>query len=368
MTYAWQLEQWPEFTYTDVDSTEILVKHGEKTGYLEGLMKGLKEELRLETLIELYVQESLKTSEIEGEYLNRADVYSSIKKNLGLIPPKSKVTDKRAQGIADLIQILHKTYMEPLSEEVLFKWHKTLMLGNTRINTGKWRFHNEPMQVVSGSIGKEIVHYEAPPSNQVPQEMQQFINWFNATAPGNKSAIKNPIIRSAIAHLYFETIHPFEDGNGRIGRFISEKALSQGQGAPVIMSLSNIIEQNKKEYYNTLKKAQRTLDWSSWINYFAEVVIAAQNDAAKQIEFTLKKALFFEAFSLKLNGRQQKVLNKMFDTGYKGFEGGMNAKKYMSITKTSKATATRDLQQLFELGALTRTGAGRSVHYDLGLK
>ncbi len=368
MTYAWQLDEWPEFTYLVEDSNEILLRHSEKTGYIEGLLKGLGEDLRLETLIRFYVQESLKTSEIEGEYLNRSDVYSSIKKNLGLIPPKSKVTDKRAKGIADLIQILHKTYNEPLSEQILFHWHRTLMFGNSRINIGQWRFHDDPMQVVSGSIGKEIVHYEAPPSKMVPQEMRKFIKWFNDTAPGNKSTISNPIVRSALAHLYFETIHPFEDGNGRIGRFISEKALSQGQGAPVILSLSNIIEPNKKKYYEELKKAQRTLNWSSWIKFFSDVVFEAQNDTVNQIEFTLKKIQFFEKYSSKLKDRQQKVLNKMFDAGYKGFEGGMNAKKYMSITSTSKATATRDLQQLFDLGVLKRAGAGRSVHYHLVLK
>lgn len=365
MKYSWQLDNWPNFTYSIENSSKLLLEYGEKTGYLEGLLKGLGEDLRVETIIELFVQESLKTSEIEGEYLNREDVYSSIKKNLGLTPPKSKVSDKRAKGIAELILIIHKTYNKPLSIEALFHWHRILMQGNTKIKIGQWRSHDEPMQVVSGRIGKEIVHYEAPPSKMVPNEVKKFISWFNTTAPGKKSAIENPVIRSAIAHIYFETIHPFEDGNGRIGRFISEKALSQGLGVPVIISLSNIIEQNQKEYYDALKKAQRTLDWSSWIKYFSKVVLDAQVDAGKQIEFTLKKARFFEEHSGKINKRQLKVINKMFDAGYKGFEGGINAKKYMSITRTSKATATRDLQNLFELGVLNRAGAGRSVHYHL---
>ena len=367
MKYAWQLDNWPNFTYSLNESSTLLLKYGEKTGYIQGLLKGLDEELRLETIITFLVQESLKTSEIEGEYLSRADLYSSIKKNLGLKPSKHKVTDKRVKGIADLVHILQKTYDEPLSVDMLFGWHSTLMQDVTNINIGKWRTHNEPMQVISGSIGKEKVHYEAPPSKDVPKEMKRFVQWFNSTAKAGKSPIENPVVRSALAHLYFETIHPFEDGNGRIGRFLSEKALSQGHGAPVVISLSGVIEKNKKNYYEALKKAQRTLDWSSWVKYFSTVVLAAQHDAEKQVEFTLSKARFFELHSDHLNKRQVKALNKMFDAGHEGFEGGMNAKKYIAITRASKATATRDLQHLFELGALSRAGAGRSVHYQLQL-
>jgi Fic family protein len=170
-----------------------------------------------------------------------------------------------------------------------------------------------------------------------------------------------------VAHLYFESIHPFEDGNGRIGRAIAEKALSQSLGRPVMLSLSKIIEGNKSAYYNALKEAQKSLEITGWINYFASVVLEAQRDAKAMVEFTLKKAQFFDRYKYQLNERQLKAINKMMQKGTEGFEGGMTAGKYISITKTSKATATRDLQQLHTIGVLIQEGAGRSVSYQLNL-
>ena len=365
MNYSWQHKDWPNFIYNSNKFLNLLLEYREKTGYASGLIKGLGEELRVETTIEVLVQEALKTSEIEGEYLSREDIYSSIKRNLGLPAPKAGVSDARAKGIAELIALIHKTYQLPLSKDMLFEWHRVLMKGNTKVRAGQWRSHNEPMQVVSGRIGKEIVHFEAPPSNRVAQEMKQYIEWFNKTAPENKTVISNPLVRSAIAHIYFETIHPFEDGNGRIGRFISEKVLSQALGMPAIISLSKVIEQNKNQYYEALKQAQRSIDWTEWIEYFTNVILIAQADVVKQIEFTLKKVRFFEEYKSKLNNRQQKVINKMLDAGEEGFEGGMNTRKYMSITRASKATATRDLQALFEMKIFLRKGGGRNIHYEL---
>jgi Fic family protein len=223
------------------------------------------------------------------------------------------------------------------------------------------------MQVVSGPIGKETVHYEAPPSSIVSAEMQRFIQWFNDTGKGAALEISKPAIRSAIAHLYFETIHPFEDGNGRIGRAISEKALSQGLGQPVLLSLSKTIEANKADYYQALKAAQRSNEITPWIRYFVGVVLAAQKEAEEQIDFTLKKAKFFDRYDAQLNDRQLRVLRRMLEEGPKGFDGGMSAKKYVAITKTSKATATRDLQDLADKGALVAVGGGRSTRYEVGI-
>lgn len=221
------------------------------------------------------------------------------------------------------------------------------------------------MQVVSGAIGKETIHFEAPPSTRVQQEMQHFFEWFNASAPGKQQAINNPIVRSAIAHWYFESIHPFEDGNGRIGRAISEKALSQGLGQPALISLSSSMENKKDHYYKALKQAQRTLDLTKWISYFTKTVLSAQLEAEKLICFSLKKTKFFDRHKEQLNERQTKVINRMLQEGPNGFEGGMTAKKYMAITKASKATATRDLQTLTTLGVFTGKGGGRSVSYTL---
>lgn len=365
MKYNWQHEHWPNFFYSIRDPEKKLLHYGLKSGHLDGLIKALPEDVQVEAIIDLMVYEAIKTSEIEGEYLSRKDVYSSIKKNLGLQPPEGHIADDRAKGISELIVKVHNSFEEPLSESMLFEWHTALMKGSRNINTGKWRSHHEPMQVISGTIGKEVVHFEAPPSPRVPDEMETFISWFNATAPNKQQAIENPLIRSAITHLYFESIHPFEDGNGRIGRILSEKALYQSLGKPLIISLSKTIEQDKQAYYNALKQAQRTLDISDWINYFTQVVIDAQDDTEKLISFSLKKASLFDKYGQHLNDRQLKVIKSMLKTGPESFEGGMTAKKYMSISKTSKATATRDLQELFEVGVFVRESGGRSTRYKL---
>ena len=231
------------------------------------------------------------------------------------------------------------------------------------IQIGQWRSHEEPMQIVSGAIGREIVHFEAPPSNTVSSEMNKFIAWFNVS----QNSIKKPIIRSAIAHLYFESIHPFEDGNGRIGRAIAEKALSQSIGRPVLFSLSKSIEGNKNDYYEALKAAQRSNEITDWINYFVKTVLDAQIDAEQEIEFTLKKTKFFDQHKDELNDRQQKVVRRMLEEGHQGFEGGMNARKYVSIASTSKATATRDLQDLVQKGIFKPIGGGRSTRYDINI-
>lgn len=365
MIYNWQHDQWPNFFYNIPHPEKILLNYGQKSGRIDGLIEAMPADTQIEAIIDLMVYEALKTSEIEGEYLSREDVYSSIKKNLGLQSPKENIPDERAKGISELIVKLHNTFAEPLSENMLFDWHSTLMKGSKNINAGQWRKHAEPMQVVSGTIGKEVVHFEAPPSHHIPKEMQAFISWFNTTAPKGTETIENPLIRSAITHLYFETIHPFEDGNGRIGRILAEKALFQSLGKPLIISLSKTIEQDKQAYYNALKQAQRTLDITDWIHYFTQVIMDAQDDAEKLISFSLKKAAFFDKHGQHLNDRQLKVIKTMLKTGPEGFEGGMTAKKYMSITRTSKATATRDLQELFEMDIFLRESGGRSTRYNL---
>jgi len=262
-----------------------------------------------------------------------------------------------------------KTFKEALTEEKLFAWHELLFSGNRKMEAGQWRTHAEPMQVISGALGKEKIHYEAPPSSKVPAEMKRFIQWFNDTAPGGTREIKKAPVRSAIAHLYFESIHPFEDGNGRIGRAIAEKALSQTLGRPVILSLSRTIEAKKNDYYNALEKAQRSNEISPWLEYFIRMALDAQTDAEAQIEFTLKKTRFFNRFKDRFNERQQTVIRRMLEEGPEGFEGGMNARKYIGITKTSKATTTRDLQQLLEMGAFIPAGkaGGRSTSYEVNL-
>ncbi|RYZ50983.1 MAG: Fic family protein, partial [Sphingobacteriales bacterium] len=301
-------------------------------------------------------------------YLSRQDVISSIRNNLGLNPTLLNVRDKKAKGIGTLMVDVRSSYAEPLTIEKLFKWHEMLLGHEKNLTVGAWRSDQAPMQVVSGAYGKEKIHFEAPPSASLAKEMKQFIAWFNATGPGGKKEIKKAPLRSAIAHLYFESIHPFEDGNGRIGRAIAEKALSQTVGRPILLSLSRTIEADKKAYYNALETAQRSNDITSWVAYFVKTTLAAQLQAEQLIDYILKKTKYFDKFRGAFNDRQLKVIQEMLDAGPDGFVGGMSAQKYISIVKTSKATATRDLQLLTEMGAIKPIGGGgRSTRYELNL-
>ncbi|MFT6718261.1 MAG: Fic family protein [Sphingobacteriales bacterium] len=362
MIYNWQQKDWPNFTFDTSKFDDPLYEFAQFSGRLGGLFDGLSYEEQSESLMEIMITEAIKTSEIEGEYISRMDVVSSIKRNLGLENSNS-IPSQKAEGAAQLMLEVRHGFSEPLSEEMLFSWHNKIMKGSSGVAVGQWRSHLEPMQIVSGPMGMERVHFEAPPSASLPQEMGRFIEWFNQTGPGGNLEIKSPPLRSAIAHLYFETIHPFEDGNGRIGRALSEKAISQGLGQPVLLSLSRSIEVQKKEYYAALQKGQKSNQITGWVCYFVAAVIRAQIETESLILFTITKAKFFDRFSLALNKRQLLVVQRIFREGSEGFEGGMSAKKYGAIAKTTKATATRDLQNLLEIKAFVRQGAGRSTRY-----
>lgn len=367
MAYNWQLPDWPDFKYDLSKVFSLLMQFSEEIGHAGGMLKTLPENLQLETLIDTLITEAIKTSEIEGEYLSRKDVASSIRNNLGLNAKPEPVKDKLAGGAGKLMVDVRKTFNEPLNKEKLYEWHTTLFAGSSAIRTGAWRGSKQPMRVLSEAIGKEKVHFEASPSISVPKEMKRFIQWFNETAPEGLNPIASAQVRAAIAHLYFESIHPFEDGNGRIGRAIAEKALSQTSGRPLLLSLSAIIEAKKSIYYQALESAQQNNEVTEWVTYFVQVCLDAQKHATQTINFIVKKAVFFERYKSLLNARQLKVINKMLDAGIDGFTGGMNAMKYISITKTSKATATRDLQYLADGGILVARGGGRSTHYILNI-
>lgn len=365
--YNWELKDWPNFTFSLQNIEDELFLYAEKTGKVTGVLNALPESTQTEAIVDIMVSEAIKTSEIEGEYLSRRDVLSSIRKNLGLVTSPEYIADKRAAGIGELMIDVRNTFKEELTEEMLFEWHRMLLQGSRGIEVCAWRTHEEPMQVVSGAMGKQKVHFEAPPSGHIPEEMKRFISWFNDTAPGGQKEIKKAPVRSAIAHLYFETIHPFEDGNGRIGRAIAEKALSQGLGRPVLLSISKAIEAKKNDYYDALQRAQASNEITEWINYFVQTILIAQIDAEELIDFNLKKTKFFDRFKDQLNERQLKVIQRMLEEGPKGFVGGMNASKYGSIGKASKATATRDLQDMLKIGAIVPFGeaGGRSTKYQV---
>lgn len=365
--YNWQQPDWPNFRYDASCPEEASLRLAEHSGRVQGLMAGLPAGLEAEAALDLMIAEAIKSSAIEGEILDEIEVMSSIKNHLGLNVPHQHVRSRLADGAGELIVAVRASYEQPLSKEVLFGWHRMLLKGERGFPLGEWRTGTSPMQVISGPLHNPRVHFEAPPASQVPEEMARFIAWFNRTAPGAGDEIRFAAVRSAIAHLYFESIHPFEDGNGRLGRAISEKALSQGLRHPALLSLSRTIEGNKGAYYAALQQAQRSNEITAWIHYFVDVVLNAQIDAEGRIEFVLKKSKFFQRFKDQLGERQLKALNRMLAEGPSGFAGGMNARKYIAITGVSKATATRDLQELARSGVLTPIGAGRSARYEVNL-
>lgn len=367
MKYNWQLANWTKFTFDDAVIDTLCMEFALETGELKGLVDSLSSEIQQETILQFMISEAIKTSEIEGEFFSRQDVMSSIKKNLGIADAFGQIRDKNAQGIGKLMVTVRNSYSEKLSEFIIKEWHATLMKYSKRINPGEYRMGEEPMQIVSGSFGKEIIHFEAPPSNQVPVEMKNFIKWYNDFEV-KTTDIKKALIKASISHLYFESIHPFEDGNGRIGRAIAEKCLSESLNRPVLMSISSTIEKDKKLYYQSLKQAQRALNITDWIFYFSRLILDSQKNAKQTVLFTLSKIKFIDAFKGQMNERQMKAVLKMFENGISGFEGGMTVIKYVSITKTSRASATRDLQDLTQKNILVPKGEGRSRSYDLNLQ
>lgn len=367
MHYNWQHKNWPKFTYDASKIEDIVLEFALETGEVKVIVDGLAKEFQQETILQFMINEAIKTSEIEGEYHSRQDVMSSIKKRLGIHSVLDNIRDVSAKGIAELIVEVRENYATLLDEKLIKNWHDILFSNARFIKSGEYRIGTEPMVIISGRHGKEIVHYEAPPSNKIPDEMKQFVNWYNSYVI-NSNNIKESLIKTAIAHLYFESIHPFEDGNGRIGRAIAEKCLSESLNRTIILSISTSIENDKSTYYSTLNKDQKTLEITEWIFYFSQIILNAQKQAKTTIRFTLEKVKFLDRLLTQLNERQFKVITKMLEYGIEGFKGGMTAKKYMTITKASKATATRDLQDLVEKQGLFLKGAGRGIHYELDLK
>ena len=368
MLYNWQQSDWPVFRHDVAGIQDTLLALAERAGRVAGAIGALSPDLQAEATLHWLVTEAIKTSEIEGEYLSRQDVMSSIRNNLGLNSPPERIADDRARGIAEVMVDVRNSFAETLTREKLFTWHRMLLESQAvarRISVGQWRTDGGPMQVVSGRQDRPTVHFEAPPSSNVSRLMDQFIHWFNDSAPNGKHPLTLGPVRAALSHLYFESIHPFDDGNGRIGRVVTEKALAQSWGRPVLMSLSQAMEAKKRAYYTALEKAQKSHEVTDWIAYFVQTLLEAQIAAEEQVNFVLAKVRFFDQHREQLNDRQTKVIKRMLQEGPQGFEGGMSARKYIGLTGASKATATRDLQHLASLGIFRPIGSGRSSHYEL---
>lgn len=363
--WNWQLADWPNFIYNINNVEKYEHDFLQQSGVTLGINKHLQDDERQELLITLISNEALKTSEIEGEILDRESLQSSIKKQFGLQPQSSTNNHPAEQGIAEMMGDLYKHFNTPLTHQSLWAWHAMLMNGRRDIHDiGCYRTHKDAMQIVSGALHKPVIHYEAPPSDKVHDEMEQFIIWFNDTSPSGKRPL-SPLIRSAIAHLYFVSIHPFEDGNGRIGRALIEKVLAQHLKQPTLVAISQTINDQRQRYYDALVKQNHSNMIDTWLIYCAETLLAAQTYTIEQMEFILKKTSFFDRYSHDLNSRQLKAIKRIFQEGIKGFDGGLSAKNYIAITKTSASTATRDLQGLVDKNIFTQTGTRKSTRYWL---
>ena len=363
--YNWEMEYWTQFVYNEELLSNNALKFAALLGESFGVLKAFHTAKQQDEILDIMISEAIKTSEIEGEILSKEDVRSSFLNKLGLTSAIKNIKDKRAENIAFLMFEVRNNFQEKLTEKMLKNWHTILFNNSKYIKAGMYRKSGEAMQIVSGVLGKEKVHFEAPPSARVPKEMKNFVKWYNQFKTNGN--ILKIIIKTAITHLYFETIHPFEDGNGRIGRALIEKCLSESLEKQIIMSISQTIEKDKSKYYAELKKSQTTLKINNWLLYFSQLLIDAQQNTLEMLDFSVKKTQFFEPCKKIMNHRQTKAINKMLAAGKDGFEGGMTAKKYISITKTTKATATRDLQELVEKGILLQNKAGRSTNYQLNL-
>jgi Fic family protein len=269
--------------------------------------------------------------------------------------------------MAEMMVDLYRSFSHPLSEEMLFGWNRMVTAGrNDLAGIGRCRTSREPMQVICHPIGAPTMHLEAPPSRQVPAGMKRFISWFNRTSPPGEEPL--PAITCAgIAHLYFESIHPFEDGNGRIGRAIAENAMAQSFGQTVPVALATNILARQKSDYQALERANRQSEITEWPVWFAEIALEAQRRSIALVEFLIAKAKLLDRLRGRINERQQQALLRMFRVGPEGFRGGLSARNYSTITGTSPATATRDLADLVEKGALIRTGERKHARYTLNL-
>lgn len=364
MKWNWQQPDWPRFSW----SPELLAMAEEQFlvggGVILGAVSHLDGESRDQLTVQTMSEEAVTTSEIEGEVLDRDSVQSSIRRQLGLATDARRASPAE-QGIAEMMVSLFRDSEKTLDEAMLCMWHQMLMNGRRDLrDIGRYRTHTEPMQVVSGKAFDPTVHFEAPPSAQVPDEMASFLEWFSRTKPSGSEPLP-ALTRAGTAHLYFESIHPFEDGNGRIGRAISEKALAENLGRPTLTSLAATILVRRRSYYETLEASNRSNDITRWLVWFAGVALEAQQRTQAQVDFLIDKTKLLDRLRGELNDRQLSVLLRVLREGPEGFEGGLSAGNFVSIAKTSPATARRDLADLVDKGAFNRTGERRHARYHL---
>lgn len=372
--YVWQRNDWPHWVYDHKRLAPLLAQLHLAQGYLLGRMHDLGLDLRNQATLRILTEDVLKTSEIEGETLKLDSVRSSIARRLGVDIGALAPADRHVDGVVDMVLDATRGHNIPLTTERLFGWHAAMFQTGysslNKIRVGQWRDDAQgPMQVVSGPMHRQKVHYEAPPAVLLDAEMGDFLNWFNLdNLSVDKLTVDNqddPVVKAGLAHLWFVTVHPFEDGNGRIARAVGDMALARAEkSAQRFYSLSAQIQREREEYYDRLEATQKgDLDCTAWLEWFLGCLLRAIQSADETLAQVLAKARFWQHWAgTPLNDRQIKLLNKLLD----GFDGKLTSSKWAAIGKCSQDTALRDITELMERGVLKKSEAsGRSTSYEL---
>ncbi len=369
--WIWNSPNWPTLSYDTRRLEEPLRRARMECGRLFGRAEAISTDDRLRVERDVWSGEAVATAAIEGEVLGLASVRSSVARRLGIDASLTASVPRQVEGLLDVMESAAADWDSDLSAERLCRWQAALFPAGgsalRAIETGRFRTHADPMQIVSGPIGRVSVHYVAPPSAGIPAEMDRFLEWFNRARDGSIDGV----LRAGLAHVWFESIHPFEDGNGRVGRAVVDMVLAQdARRATRLHGVSSELRRRQHDYYDALNAAQRgSGDVTNWLAWFTEVFTEACRARAALIDESLVRARFWQEHKhLALNERQRKVLNRMLEAGPGGFEGGLTQRKYVGMTGAASATAWRDINDLVGKGLLVKgAAAGRSTYYDLAI-
>ena len=368
MQWIWELPGWPGFEWDAPVLQPLSARFLDNLERQERQLAEMSDDLRKALEIDWLTGEAVHTSAIEGVIVERAAIDKALRRQLRSSGDQAS-KPSAAAGIAAMLTAVHRHGLAPLSHEMLFDWHEKVMQGRWNLNLiGAYRAHAAPMQVVSSAYGSRhyvTVHYEAPPSDRVPEEMERFVDWFNRETANPD--LKQALSVASIAHLYFVQIHPFEDGNGRIARALAEKALARLVGRSSLIPVSELIHARPKHYYAALQAVDHDLDITAWLAWFAETVVDAQAHGRMRAIRVEQKAKLFSRLEGQINARQEKALRRLFEAEPEGFIGGLSVKKYMAMTQAPDTWAVQDLQDLVTRGALKKTGVGHHARYWLNL-
>ncbi len=369
VNFVWQHPDWTSrLRWNSERLLTPLAAARRRQGEIFGKAAGLGFDLGLEAQTSILTDEAVMTAAIEGEILDRESVRSSVARKLGLPTVGLPPTARHVDGLVEMIVDATQRFDEPLTEERLRGWNAALFptgySGMLQIIVGDWRTSDEPMRVISGPVGRETVHFEAPPAARVPGEMARFLEWYAADPDP-----EDGLLRAGLAHFWFVTIHPFEDGNGRLARAIADMTLARDEGTPLrLYSMSAQIRTEQDAYYDILEQTQRgDGELTGWLTWFAGCLDRAVTNSEARLDLVLTKARFWQDHTdVNLSERQHKVVNRMLDAGPGGFEGGLTTRKYVGMTRTSRATAQREIADLLAKGLLVRRpGGGRSTSYEI---